>query len=202
LELVFKNWLLSALKVRGHQMNSKGNKVILILVVGLAAFSSAMKELNEVRKFGLEVNQFVAQWAEKLTPAEIPAAPVVAKVQTCESRHSEVAVELPWMENVAQQDETADIEEPVAPAPPVVKRDKISKVKKAHRGDVDPKQFEVRILNAHDGDQDVPAVYEFQPPSVSTFKFRTHKSNFNKLSPRDREMLKTLSRSINLRIAS
>jgi hypothetical protein len=49
LELVFKNWLLSALKVRGHQMNSKGNRVILILVVGLAAFSSAMKEQNEVR---------------------------------------------------------------------------------------------------------------------------------------------------------
>jgi hypothetical protein len=202
LELVFKNWLLSALKVRGQQMNSKGNKVILILVVGLAAFSSAMRELNEVRKFGLEVNQFVAQWSEKLAPAEIPAAPVVAKVQTCQSKHSEVAVELPWMENVAQQDETADIEEPEAPAPPVVKRE-ATKVKKAHRADVDPKEFEVRILNDRDGDQDVPAVYELQqPPSASTFKFRTHKFNFNKLSPRDREMLKTLNRSINLRIAS
>jgi hypothetical protein len=201
LELVFKNWLLSALKVRGHQMNSKGNKVILILVVGLAAFSSAMKELNEVRKFGLEVNQFVAQWSEKLTPAEIPAVPMVAKVQTCESKHSEVAVELPWMENVAQQDEIGDIEEPEAPAL-VVKREKATKVKKAHRADVDPKQFEVRILNDH-GDPDVPAVFEFQqPPSASTLRFRTHKFNFNKLSPRDREMLKTLNRSINLRIAS
>ena len=78
-------------------MDSKGNKVILILVVGLAAFSSAMRELNEVRKFGLEVNQFVAQWSDKLAPAEIPAAPVVARVQTCESKHSEVSVELPWM---------------------------------------------------------------------------------------------------------
>jgi len=184
-------------------MNSKGNRVILILVVGLAAFSSAMKELNEVRKFGLEVTQFVAQWSEKLAPAEIPAAPVVAKVQTCQSKHSEVSVELPWMENnVAQQDETADIEEPEAPAP-VVKREKAAKAKKAHRVDVDPKQFEVRILNDHDGDQNVPAVYEFQqPPSASTFKFRTHKFNFNKLSPRDREILKTLNRSINLRIAS
>ena len=175
-------------------MNSKGNRVILILVVGLAAFSSAMKELNEVRKFGLEVNQFVAQWSEKLAPAEIPAAPVVAKVQTCNSKHSEVSVELPWMENnVAQESE--------APAS-VVKRE-ATKAKKARRFEVDPKQFEVRILNDHDGDQNVPAVYEFQqPPSASTFKFRTHKFNFNKLSPRDREMLKTWSRSINLRIAS
>ena len=184
-------------------MNSKGNRVILVLVVGLAAFSSAMKELNEVRKFGLEVNEFIAQWSEKLTPAEIPAAPVVAKVQSCQSKHSEVSVELPWLENnVAQQDEIADIEEPEAPAPPVVKRE-ATKVKKARRFDVDPKQFEVRILNDHDGDQDVPAVFEFQqPPSSTTFKFRTHKFNFNKLSPRDREILKTLNRSINLRIAS
>ena len=163
-------------------MSSKRNRIILVLVVSLAAFSSAMKELNEARKFGLEVNQFIAEWSEKLTPAEIPAAPVVAKLQTCESKHSEVSVELPW-------------------APPVVKRDKPAKVRKARSVDVDPKQFEVRILNDRDGSQDVPAVFEFQPSS-STLKFRTHKFNFSKLSPRDREMLKTLNRSINLRIAS
>ena len=179
-------------------MDSKRNRVILLLVVSLAAFSSAMKELNEVRKFGLDVNQFIAEWSEKLSPAEIPAVPVVAKLQTCESKHSEVSVELPWTQN-----DVADGEEPEAAAPPVVKREKATKVKKARRADVDPKQFEVRILNDRDSAQDVPAVYEFQqPPSSWTFKFRTHKFNFNKLSPRDREILKTLNRSINLRIAS
>ena len=152
-------------------MNSKGSRVILILVVGLTAFSSAMKELNEVRQFGLQLNQFVAEWSEKLAPAEIPP-PVLAKVE----------------------DETTYIEEPDA-APPAVKQTKSCKfetlkAKKARQHDVDPVQFEVRV----------PAVYDFSTSS-SSFKFRTHKFNF-KISPRDREMLKTLNRSINLRIAS
>lgn len=180
-------------------MNSKGNKVILLLVVSLAAFTSAMKELNEVRKLGLEASQLIAEWSEKLTPAEIPA-PVVAKIETCELKQSAPAVELPWLENkVAQPDEIADIEEPEVAAP-VVKPS--IKVKKHHRGDVDPVQFEVRILNDHDAERDVPAVFEFQQPPTSTFKFRSHKPGFIKISPRDREILKTLNRSINLRIAS
>ncbi len=180
-------------------MNSKGNKVILILVVGLASFTSAMRELNQLRQFGMEANQFIAQWSERLMPAEIPAPVVVAKVQTCESKQSEPSVELPWLDNsVAQQEEIADIEEPAAA--PVVKRSKAVKVKKARRADVDPKEFEVRILNDQPGEQDVPAVFEFRQPS-SSFKFRTRKHSF-RINPRDQEILKTLNRSINLRIAS
>ena len=179
-------------------MNSKGNRVILILVVGLASFTSAMRELNQIRQFGMEVNQFVAHWSEKFTPAEVPA-PVVARVQTCESKQSEPSVELPWLDNsVAQEDEIADIEEPEPPAPPVVKRSKAAKVKKARRADVDPKQFEVRILS----DQQLPAVFEFQQSPSSTFKFKSRKHGSFRINPRDREMLKTLNRSISLRIAS
>jgi len=183
-------------------MNSKGSRVILVLVVGLTAFSSAMKELNEIRQFGLELNQFVADWSEKLAPAEIPA-PVLPKVETCESKQSDPAVELPWLNHVAQADETADIEESEA-APPVVQQpsnSKVVKVKKARHHNVDPVQFEVRILNDHDGEQGVPAAYGFPMPS-SSFKFKTRKFNFIKINPRDREMLKTLNRSINQRIAS
>jgi hypothetical protein len=181
-------------------MNSKGNRVILILVVGLASFTSAMRELNQLRQFGMEANHFIAQWTEKLTPAEVPAQ-VVARVETCESKQSEPAVELPWLDNsVAQEDEIADIEEPEAAPPPAVKPHKAAKVKKARRADVDPKEFEVRIFN----DEDTPAVFEFQqPPFASSFKFksRKHGSSF-RITPRDREMLKSLNRSINLRIAS
>jgi len=167
-------------------MNSKGNRVILILVVGLASFTSAMRELNQLRQFGMEANEFIAQWTEKLTPAEVPPV-VLAKFESCGRKQSEPAVELPWLDNV-----------PPTKAEP-------AKVKKVRRvsvdSAVDPAQFEVRISNDHDGEQDVPAVYEFPLPS-STFKFRTRKFNFNKISPRDRELLKTLNRSINLRIAS
>ncbi len=186
-------------------MNSKGSRVILILVVGLTAFSSAIKELNQIRQFGLELNQFVAEWSDKLTPAEIPA-PVLAKVGTCQSKQSEPVVELPWLDHVAQTDETTDIEEPEVAPPPVVNRHKSGKVetlrvKRAHHLDVDPVQFEVRILNDQDGAQDVPAVSDFAMPSSFKFKGRKHSFNF-KINPRDREMLKTLNRSINLRIAS
>jgi hypothetical protein len=45
-------------------MNSKGNSVILILVVGLASFTSAMRELNQLRQFGMEANHFIAQWTK------------------------------------------------------------------------------------------------------------------------------------------
>jgi len=188
-------------------MNGKGYKVVLILVVGLTAFSSAMKELSQIREFGLEVNQFVAEWSEKLAPAEIPSSipPVtVARLGTCAGKQSEPAVELPWLdhvvERVAETEETADIEEPEA-APPVEKR---TRIKKARPVNVDPVQFAVRILNDEVGEQDVPAVpavSEFSFPS-SAFKFKSRKHNFIKINPRDREMLKTLSRGINLRVAS
>jgi hypothetical protein len=171
-------------------MNSKGNRVILILVVGLASFTSAMRELNQLRQFGMEANQFIAEWSERLTPAEIPA-PVMAKVQTCQSKQSEPSVELPWLDNsVAQEDEIA------------VKRIKPAKVKKARRIDVDPKQFEVRIFNDQNSEREVPAVFEFQQPLSSSFKFKSRKPGSFRISPRDREILKTLNRSINLRITS
>ena len=183
-------------------MNSKGSKVILILVVGVAAFSSAVKELNEVRQFGLELNQFVAEWSEKLAPADIPA-PVLAKVETCHSKQSEVAVELPWVQHVAQQEnETSDIEAPetpVTPASAVPRKIETLKVKKARSHAVDPTEFEVQIMNDQDRSQGGPVAFEFQQQA---FKFRTRKHSVIKINPRDREMLKTLSRSINLRIAS
>jgi hypothetical protein len=185
-------------------MNGKGYKAILILVVGLTAFSSAMKELNQIREFGAGVNQFVAEWSEKLAPAEVPSAVppvVIAQLDKCQNKVSAPVVELPWLEHVADTDETTDIEEPAA-APPEIKH---TRAKRERQGKVDPVQFEVRILNDKAGESEVPAVpivSDF-PVSSTTFKFKTQKQNFNfyRISPRDREMLKTLNRSINLRIA-
>jgi len=180
-------------------MNSKGSKVILILVVGLTAFSSAIKELNQIRQFSLEVNQFVAEWSDMLAPAEIPP-PVLERLETCSSKQSVPVVELPWLDHVAETEETADIEVPEVAPPPVLKRTKIKKVRPAS---VDPVQFEVRILNDEVGEQDVPVVHpvaDFSFPS--SFKFKSRKQSFIRTNPRDREILKTLNRGISLRIAS
>ena len=184
---------------------NKGYKVILILVVGLTAFSSAMKELNQMRQFGLEVNQFVAEWSAKLTPADVPPppAPVVARLTSCERKSSEPMVELPWVEHAAEVNETTDVDEPEAPAPPAVTK-RTNKAKRERLVKVDPVQFEVRIMNDQVGSPELPAVpvgSDFPMPST-TFKFRNHKQSFNfKINPRDREILKTLNRSINLRTA-
>ena len=186
-------------------MNGKGYKVILILVVGLTAFSSAMKELNQMRQLGLEVNQFVAEWSAKLTPADVPPppAPVVARLTTCELKQSEPMVELPWVEHAAEAGENTDIEEPEAAAAPVTKRT-TNRAKRERPVKVDPVQFEVRIMNDQVGSQELPAVpviSDFPMPST-TFKFKSHKQSFNfKINPRDREILRTLNRSINLRTA-
>jgi hypothetical protein len=185
-------------------MNGKGYKAILILVVGLTAFSSALKELNQIREYGAGVNQFVAEWSEKLAPAESPSAVppvVIAKLDKCQSKVSAPDVDLPWLEHVADAEETTVTEETEA-APPV--KLSTTRAKRERLDKLDPVQFEVRILNDQAGEQEVPAVPTVSdfPAQSSTFKFKSHKQGFNfRISPRDRELLKTLNRGINLRIA-
>ena len=143
----------------------------------------------------------------KLTPAEVsPAAVppvVVAQLKRCGARQSEPSVELPWLEHVADTNETADNQ--AVEVTPTIAKQTTTRAKRERRGNVDPAQFVVRILNDQVGEPEmpaVPAVSEFPVPAA-TFKFKGRKHDFNfKINPRDREMLKTLNRSINLRIAS
>ncbi len=50
----------------GKVAKRKSYRVILLLIVGLAAFSSAMKELNQVHQLTLETGQLVARWTDML----------------------------------------------------------------------------------------------------------------------------------------
>ena len=44
-------------------MNDKASyRIILLLVVGLTAFSSAMKELNQIQELSLDASRLMAQW--------------------------------------------------------------------------------------------------------------------------------------------
>jgi len=184
-------------------MNNTGEKtsyrVILVLVVGLTAFSSAMKELNQVQQLSLDVTRLVAQWSDKLVPAEVP--PPVVKVETCELKQSPPSVELPWLANVADDE---DIAEPPAPQAPTYRAKpstaQIAKLKKLRRFNIDPVQFEVRIPADYDAESDETITSELP---LTMFKAKSRKHGVIKISPRDREiLLKTLNRSINLRIAS
>ena len=188
-------------------MNNSGEKtgyrVILLLVVGLTAFSSAMKELNQVQQLSLEASRLIAQWSDKIVPVEVPPQTVV-KLESCEIKQSTPSIELPWLADAAEEDTTEPTDE-VAPVPPVLtqrakpSRVQIARLKKLRRLNIDPVQFEVRIPPDRDAEQDEVITSEIP---LSMFMAKSRKHGAIRLNPRDREiLLKTLNRSINLRIA-
>ena len=191
-------------------MNDKASyRIILLLVVGLTAFSSAMKELNQIQQLSLDASRLMAQWSGTIVPAEVPQTPqpppstTLVKSESCDQKQSKPSVELPWLTHVAQA-ETNEIEETEAPV--VVKRSSDVKVKKVRRHEVDPRQFEVRIPSVHEADAETFEVVLPEVPvtSFSTvpFKFKTRKNGSFRISTRDREMLlKTFNRNISVRSA-
>lgn len=88
----------------GRKSEKSGYLVILLLVVGLTAFSHSMKELTEIHQLTLDASRLVAQWSGNVTPAEIPEIPQVAevpqtvvrieKLESCASKQSEAAVKI------------------------------------------------------------------------------------------------------------
>lgn len=193
------------------QNNDKASyRIILLLVVGLTAFSSAMKELNQIQQLSLDASRLMAQWSGTIVPVEVPQTPqppMVVKNESCEMKQSTPSVELPWLTHVAQA-ETNDIEETEAPV--AVKRSSsrvdIVKVKRVRRVEVDPVQFEVRIPSVHEADADTLEIVVPEVPATSfsaaPFKFKTRKNGSFRINTRDREMLlKSFNRSISVRSA-
>jgi len=187
---------------RRHSEKS-GYLVILLLLVGLTAFSHSMKELTEIHQLSVDASRLVAQWSGNVTPVEIPQVPQVAqtvvrieKHESCQSNQSVPAVELPRLTELSavapsrtQPTKTRKIERRGN------MEAEIAKLKKLQRIDINADGFEVRVPAVQLPDSD-----EF--PAL-TFKTKTRKPGAFKYNPRDREMLlKTLNRSINLRIAS
>ena len=198
------------MKSTGHHGEKARYRIVLLVAVGLTAFSSAMKELNQVQQLGLDASRLVAQWTAKAMPEPVPAeAPqMVVRVESCESKQSAPSVELPWLDDVAEA-ETVEVDK-VQP-PVIVKRirnskTEVAKLKREFRFDFDPKQFEVRISTDHNAEADEPVISGL--PVISDFpaiqfKTKTRKHGAVRINPRDREiLLKTLNRSINLRSAS
>jgi hypothetical protein len=149
-----------------------------------------MKELTEIHQLTLDASRLVAQWSGNVTPAEIPQIAEVPqtpqtvvkieKLESCQSKQLAQAVET----------KIQRIERRVVPS-----EAQIAKLKKLRRVDIDAGAFEVRVPAVQIPDSD-----EFP---AFTFKTKTRKAGAFRINPRDREvLLKTLNRSINLRIAS
>jgi len=175
-------------------------KVILLLAVGLTAFSSAMKELNQIQQIALDASRLAGQLAENIAPnpippqtSELPNAVVKVEVEparTCEIKQSLPAVELPWLEQdktpravvprPSQVIDLAKVDRPVNRA--------MAKLKKLPQFDIDPVAFEFTIPSDHDAD--------------AVFKINTRRHDAFRINPRDRDVFKILNRSFYLRIAS
>ena len=189
----------------GRHSEKSGYLVTLLLMVGLTAFSHSMKELTEIHRLTLDASRLVAQSSGNVTPAEIPQTIVkIEKLESCESKQSAPSFELPWLTEpsavapgITRPTKTVRIARRVITIPSEAE---IAKLKKLHRVDIDADEFEVRLPSVQ-----LPEAGEPVSTGIQEFTFRAkaRKPGTIKINPRDREMLlKTLNRSINLRIAS
>ena len=100
----------------GQVSEKKSYRVLLLLIVGLAAFSSAMKELNKVQELTLQTGQLVAQWTHSLSTE---TNEMLVKLESCDSKVAVPRVPdlppLPPVPDVAVPDFTV----PDVPAPQV-----------------------------------------------------------------------------------
>jgi hypothetical protein len=209
----------------GQSGDKKSYRVILLLVVGLTAFSSAMKELNLLREFTRDASGFVANLsnaiaashpAEKLVPVEVPRTAV--RLEACEDNivgSAEVQVDVgvapqPGIEQGAEV-KIKDV------GKTVVARRSGSRVERRevhlaelprHRvEDIDMIELrkqarrlaDLKLTILADGENAVevaiPANLEFKPPKV-----KTHRQVIINQAERD-AFLKNLNRSLNLRSA-
>jgi hypothetical protein len=187
----------------GQVSEKKSYRVILLLVVGLAAFSSAMKELNQVRDLTLQTSELLAQWSGVVMPED--QTPMLAKVETCENTRIPVpplppVPVVPTLPAIEPVDEVAPATVPVPPAPPKVREPRINKSQRAVRTTHDA--AEVRVLLSTDDLVEKNFKYSFDTDvALKAFKAKTRRHIF--IGPDGRDViLKSLNRSINLRSAS
>lgn len=160
----------------GRHSENSGYLVILLLVVALTAFSHSMKELTEIHELSLDASRLVAQWSGNFTPVQNPVTVVkVERVESCESsKQSAPVVELPWLNRTPEPQTVPSAIAPVRPRQTKVQR------------------IERPVIT-------IPSEAEF----AGLKRLRRINIDAIRVNPRDREMiLKTLNRSINLRIAS
>ncbi|HEY2960909.1 MAG TPA: hypothetical protein VGJ37_00710 [Pyrinomonadaceae bacterium] len=198
----------------GQGGEKKSYRVILLLVVGLAAFSSAMKELNQVHALTLETSSLLAQWSDRLVPAERAIA-----VETCENNQVKIPLppmpvvpELPPMppapvaqpaEQYSPEDSPEIVSPEAAPAPPAPPRVPATPASKSRRAAPPAHDSaEVRVLLSTDDliEKSIKDAFETDP-SLKSLKAKNRRHIF--ITPNGKDViLKTLNRSINLRSAS
>lgn len=203
----------------GQSGDRKSYRVILLLVVGLTAFSSAMKELNLLREFSRESSVLVASWSKAVAP-EAPVAPevvvpapvpqVVEEVEVCDNSHSLQAIEpvdhLELGGGVAQAKvKIKDMGRPFVaerskrrnvPAVATLRTDRSVDIEFIELRNQIRRGADLKVMIMADSDEAriaLPSNFEFKVPKAKTYR--------HVVKPDERELLKTLNRSFNLRSA-
>jgi len=203
----------------GQSGDRKSYRVILLLAVGLTAFSSAMKELNLLREFTRDTSNLVASWSHALTPEAPPeVVPVespapVETVEVCESSHKvnevEAVDEVELGGGVAQPEVKIKEVGKTVVAERSKRRDRqaVAALRANRSADIEvfkllpqiPREADFKVTIMADSDRDgefaFPSSFEFKVPKVKTLNRHII------IKPEEREMLKSLSRSLNVRSA-
>jgi hypothetical protein len=200
----------------GQSGERKSYRVIFLLVVGLTAFSSAMKELNLLREFSRDTSDMVASWSRAVTPqappevvipAEIP--PVPETVEICESSHSEPAEPVELGGGVAPVEVKIKEVGKIFVAERSTRRgaQAVATLRSHRSADIELMELRKQVRRAADlkvmilADSDreadfaVPSNFEFKVPKVKTWDRQII------VKPEQRELLKTLNRTFSLRSA-
>jgi hypothetical protein len=199
----------------GESGDKKSYRVILLLIVGLTAFSSAMKELNQLREFTRETSNLVANWSNMVAPAPAPqvVAPAQipetgAKVEVCESSLKAAA----QIDQLGGGVTPAEVKNKDVGKTVVAERSRrrdaaqVAELRSHRSGDIEMVELrkqarreadlKLMILADDDGKAGIaiPSDTEFKLPKV-----KTHWQIL--VRPGERELLKSLNRSFNLRSA-
>ena len=183
----------------GQGSEKKSYRVMLLLFAGLVAFSSAMKELNQVHQVTLQTSALVAHLTDGIAPAEQHA--LLARFDTCEQTKIVVPPVPPLPAPAVPPVELHVPEIPapalVPPAPPRAPAKPRRVVRPSHD------DAEVRVLLSTDDLVEKSLRDTFGADvTLKALKAKNRRHQIF-ITPDGKEvLLKSLNRSINLRSAS
>ena len=187
----------------GQGSEKRSYRVVLLLFVGLVAFSSAMKELNQVRQLTTQANALIAHWEDRFAPAD--RYEILAQVQTCERTKIVVppvppvpVPAVPAVEPPAVEIAVPAVAPPTPPRAPVAPTAKPRRVVRPTQDDA-----EVRVLMSTDElvEKSLRDALEADV-ALKALKAKNRRHQIF-ITPDGKDLiLKSLNRSINLRSAS
>jgi hypothetical protein len=129
----------------GQTNEKKSYRVILLLAIGLAAFSSAMKELNQIQSFTIETGRLITEWSSAIVPTASAGTLIVVETCTDKPLAQRNSDEFRWSGTIAEGAaiEIRGINGDIVAEPATGSDVEVVAVKKARGGDLNSVQMKV-----------------------------------------------------------